>query len=45
LRQALAAKRPFVVDVEVNLDIQGYRAVWYPYPNNFYDTWAPGPQR
>jgi acetolactate synthase-1/2/3 large subunit len=45
LRQALAARRPFVVDVEVNLDIQGYRSVWYPYPNNFYATWAPGPQR
>lgn len=42
LRQALAAKRPYVVDVEVNLDVQGYRSVWYPYPNDFFQTWKPG---
>ncbi len=43
LRQALDARTPYVIDVDVNLDLQGYRAVWYPYPANFNETWNPRP--
>jgi acetolactate synthase-1/2/3 large subunit len=43
LRRALAARAPFVLDVDVSLDVKGYRSIWYPYPNNFYEPWAPGP--
>jgi len=40
---ALEAGVPTVIDVDVSMDIQGYRSIWYPYPKNFYDNWAPGP--
>ena len=43
LRRAFDARAPFVIDVEVSLDVQGYRSIWYPYPTNFYEPWAPGP--
>ncbi|MBI3053616.1 MAG: thiamine pyrophosphate-binding protein [Betaproteobacteria bacterium] len=43
LRRALDARTPTVIDVEVSLDIKGYRSVWYPYPSNFHESWAPGP--
>jgi len=43
LRRALDARTPTVIDVDVSLDIKGYRSVWYPYPANFHETWAPGP--
>lgn len=43
LCRALDARAPFVIDVEVSLDITGYRSIWYPYPTNFYEPWAPGP--
>jgi acetolactate synthase-1/2/3 large subunit len=43
LRRALDAKRPVVLDVDVSIDVPGYRSIWYPYPNNFNDTWKPGP--
>jgi acetolactate synthase-1/2/3 large subunit len=43
LRRALEGRAPHVIDVDVNLDIQGYRAVWYRYPSNFLASWAPGP--
>jgi acetolactate synthase-1/2/3 large subunit len=43
LRRALEGRAPHVLDVEVNLDVPGYRAVWYPYPRNFFETWSPGP--
>jgi len=45
LRRALAGGRPHVIDVDVSLAVEGYRAVWYPYPRNFFETWAPGPLR
>jgi acetolactate synthase-1/2/3 large subunit len=45
LRRALDARAPVVVDVDVSLDIQGYRSIWYPYPKNFYEPWTPGPVR
>jgi len=41
LCQALDAHVPFVVDVEVSLEIEGYRSIWYPYPTNFYESWSP----
>ncbi len=37
LQEALESNRPFVVDAATNLDIQGYRSVWYPYPRSFGD--------
>jgi acetolactate synthase-1/2/3 large subunit len=43
LRRALDGRAPHVLDVEVNLDVPGYRSVWYPYPRNFFETWSPGP--
>ena len=43
LRRALEARAPHVLDVDVNLDVEGYRAIWYKYPLSFFETWAPGP--
>ena len=43
LRRALDSGAPTVIDVDVALDIAGYRSVWYPYPTNFYEPWVPGP--
>jgi acetolactate synthase-1/2/3 large subunit len=43
LRRALERRAPHVVDVDVDIEVKGYRAVWYPYPANFHDTWTPGP--
>lgn len=42
LRCALHARSPVVIDVDVSLDIEGYRSIWYPYPNNFYQSWPMG---
>ena len=39
----MLVRRPTVIVVEVALDIKGYRSIWYPYPNNFNETWKPGP--
>jgi acetolactate synthase-1/2/3 large subunit len=44
LQKALDARAPVVIDVDVSIDIEGYRSVWYPYPNNFHETWRPGPR-
>jgi acetolactate synthase-1/2/3 large subunit len=43
LRRAIDARAPFVLDVDVSLDVKGYRSIWYPYPSDFYEPWAPGP--
>ena len=43
LRRALDARAPVVIDIDVSLDVKGYRSIWYPYPANFYESWAPGP--
>jgi len=43
LTKAIASRKPTVIVVEVALDIKGYRSIWYPYPNNFNETWKPGP--
>jgi len=43
LRRALDNRAPTVIVVEVALDIKGYRSIWYPYPDNFHQSWAPGP--
>ena len=42
LRRALDARAPAVIDVDVSIDVAGYRSVWYPYPSNFYEPWVPG---
>ena len=43
LRGAIEARAPVVIDVDVSIDVAGYRSIWYPYPRNFHETWAPGP--
>ncbi|MBI2156291.1 MAG: hypothetical protein HYU26_05190, partial [Candidatus Rokubacteria bacterium] len=43
LRRALEGRAPHVIDVDVSLEIEGYRSVWYSYPRNFFEPWAPGP--
>jgi acetolactate synthase I/II/III large subunit len=43
LRAALEGRAPHVIDVDVNLEVAGYRPIWYRYPPNFFETWAPGP--
>ena len=43
VRRAINARGPVVIDVDVAIDIEGYRSIWYPYPKNFYETWTPGP--
>lgn len=43
LQEALRSRRPFVVDAAVNLDIQGYRSVWYPYPRDFAERGLANP--
>jgi hypothetical protein len=35
--------RAFVLDVDESLDVTGYRSIWYPYPSDFHEPWAPGP--
>jgi acetolactate synthase-1/2/3 large subunit len=37
LRKALTADKPYLIDVDINLHIPGYRAVWYRYPSNFQE--------
>jgi thiamine pyrophosphate-dependent acetolactate synthase large subunit-like protein len=43
LRRAVDMRAPVVIDVEVSLDVKGYRSIWYPYPANFYEPWVAGP--
>lgn len=43
LAAALESRKPTVISVDIAIEQQGYRAVWYPYPANFHDTWKPGP--
>jgi acetolactate synthase-1/2/3 large subunit len=43
LARAIRSRKPTVIVVETALDIKGYRSVWYPYPNDFHQTWKPGP--
>jgi acetolactate synthase-1/2/3 large subunit len=43
LRRALESRVPSVIDVDVDLELKGYRAISYPYPASFTETWKPGP--
>lgn len=43
IREALRSGRPFVVDCDINLEIQGYRALWYRYPADFAERGLPNP--
>ncbi len=43
LRRALDARAPAVIEVDVSLEVEGYRSVWYPYPSDFHQSWHPGP--
>jgi acetolactate synthase-1/2/3 large subunit len=43
LEAAIDSRRPTVISVETELETPQYRAIWYPYPANFNETWKPGP--
>ncbi len=43
LEAAIDSGRPTLINVETELETPQYRAIWYPYPANFHDTWKPGP--
>lgn len=42
LRRALDLRSPVVIDVDVSIEVKGYRSVWYPYPTDFYQPWKAG---
>jgi acetolactate synthase-1/2/3 large subunit len=41
VREALESKRPFVIDAAIDMNCEGYRSIYYPYPRDFADK-APG---
>lgn len=43
LEAALASRRPTLISVTTEIETPQYRAVWYPYPANYDETWKPGP--
>jgi acetolactate synthase-1/2/3 large subunit len=43
LEKALASGQPTLINVDTELETPQYRAIWYPYPANFNETWKPGP--
>jgi acetolactate synthase-1/2/3 large subunit len=43
LEAAIDSRKPTVISVDTELETPQYRAIWYPYPSNFHDTWKSGP--
>jgi acetolactate synthase I/II/III large subunit len=43
LEAAIDSGRPTVISVSTEIETPQYRAIWYPYPTNFNETWKPGP--
>jgi acetolactate synthase-1/2/3 large subunit len=43
LEAAIDSRRPTLINVATELETPQYRAIWYPYPSNFNETWKPGP--
>jgi acetolactate synthase-1/2/3 large subunit len=43
LEKAIASGQPTLITVDTELETPQYRAIWYPYPANFDETWKPGP--
>jgi acetolactate synthase-1/2/3 large subunit len=43
LEKALASGRPTLISVDTELSTPQWRAIWYPYPADFNETWKPGP--
>ncbi len=43
LEKAIDSGLPTVISVDIELQTPQYRAIWYPYPANFHETWKPGP--
>jgi acetolactate synthase-1/2/3 large subunit len=43
LEAALESGRPTLICVDTELETPQHRAIWYPYPANFNETWKPGP--
>ena len=38
VRKAIESDKTHVIDIDIDLHSEGYRSVWYPYPDNF---WTP----
>lgn len=38
LQEALSSEFSWVIDVDIDPNLPGYRSVWYPYPNNFWTS-------
>ena len=36
LRKALTSGKPFVIDAAINVNIEGYRPIWYRFPTDFH---------
>ncbi len=36
LRKALTSGKPFVIDAAINMNIEGYRQIWYRFPTDFH---------
>ena len=43
LEAAIDSRRPTLISVDTEIETPQYRAIWYPYPANFNETWKPGP--
>lgn len=43
LEKAIDSGLPTVISVDTEIETPQYRAIWYPYPSNFNETWRPGP--
>jgi thiamine pyrophosphate-dependent acetolactate synthase large subunit-like protein len=36
LTKAIESNTSHVIDIDIDLNSEGYRSVWYPYPDNFW---------
>jgi acetolactate synthase I/II/III large subunit len=43
LERALDSRKPTLICVDTELETPQYRAIWYPYPSDYRETWKPGP--
>ncbi|MCR2811385.1 MULTISPECIES: thiamine pyrophosphate-binding protein [unclassified Microbacterium] len=43
LEAALESGRPTLINIETEIETPQWRAIWYPYPDNFDATWKAGP--
>jgi acetolactate synthase-1/2/3 large subunit len=45
LKEALQSNSPYVLDVDIDISVPGYRSIWYPYPKNFYLSREDNPKK